>query len=160
VTGIIDGLVFLHGRDLAISHGDIRAGNILVSDEGILRLAGFGQSKILDDSDVVEDVNVLGGSLRWMSPEILTVTGARRDEKSDVWAFGTTVLEILSGRRPYASTSNDVAVIIPITKGIIPSREDAPDMTDGIWSICQLCWKMDPKARAAMRDIPKCLFES
>ncbi|KAF8502429.1 kinase-like domain-containing protein [Hysterangium stoloniferum] len=157
IRGIINGLVFLHDRSPAIIHGDIRAGNVLVSDEGIPCLTDFGLSRILDDSGmrvVTTSMNV-AGSLRWTAPELLSATETRPhvDEKSDIWAFGMTVLEILTGDQPYADTKRDPVVFSIIVNGIIPSRPDVPGMTDGIWSVCNLCWRKDLEMRPAMREI-------
>ncbi|KAF8525507.1 kinase-like domain-containing protein [Hysterangium stoloniferum] len=167
IAGIINSLVFLHDRSPAIIHGDIRAvcfdplsdseGNVLVSEEGIPCLTDFGLSRILDNSgirEVTTSTNI-AGSLRWTAPELLSATETRPyvDEKSDVWAFGMTVLEILTGDPPYADTKRDPVVFGMIVNDIIPSRPDVPGMTDGIWSGCNLCWKKDPEMRPAMREM-------
>ncbi|KAF8526889.1 kinase-like domain-containing protein [Hysterangium stoloniferum] len=154
IMGIITGLVFLHEREVV--HGDIRAGNILVSAEGIPHLTDFGLSRILDGTVGVTTSSNVAGSLRWMSHEL--INNQKADKKSDVWAFGMTVLEILTGEQPYAEIKLDPAVLMLIIKGIFPSRPKAsfaPALTDEMWKICCLCWRLDPKKRPHIHEIHK-----
>ncbi|KAF8517671.1 kinase-like domain-containing protein, partial [Hysterangium stoloniferum] len=154
IFGIADGLAFLHDRSPSTIHGDVRGGNILVSDQGIPCLTDFGLSRILGDTAGLTTSSNVAGSLRWMSRELLE--NDKVDEQSDVWAFGMTVIEILTGKRPYSEILLDPAVVPQILNGQIPNRPDAstvPDLTEELWSICRRCWDPDPKKRPAMRDI-------
>ncbi|KAF8515361.1 kinase-like protein, partial [Hysterangium stoloniferum] len=155
IFGIADGLAFLHDRNSSIIHGDIRGGNILVSDQGIPCLTDFGLSRILGDPAGLTTSSNVAGSLHWMSPELLH--GKKVDEQSDVWAFGMTVIEILTQQRPYAEISPYPAVVVSkVMKGKIPRRPDrstAPGLTEKLWSVCRQCWDSNPMKRPAMRDI-------
>ncbi|KAF8515358.1 kinase-like protein, partial [Hysterangium stoloniferum] len=154
IFGIADGLAFLHDHNPSIIHGDVRGGNILVSDQGIPCLSDFGLSRILGDSVGLTTSSDVGGSLRWMSPELFQ--DKKIDEQSDVWAFGMTVIEILTQRRPYAEILLYPAAMYKIIKGEIPQRPDrttAPGLTEKLWSVCRQCWDSNPKKRPAMRDI-------
>ncbi|KAF8517248.1 kinase-like domain-containing protein, partial [Hysterangium stoloniferum] len=90
IKGISSALVFLHRRNPLIVHGDIRAGNILVSDEGVPCLTDFGLSRFVDDVTRLTTSSNVGGSLRWMAPELLH--NGKPSRQSDVWAFGMTML--------------------------------------------------------------------
>ncbi|KAF8515359.1 kinase-like domain-containing protein [Hysterangium stoloniferum] len=165
IFGIANGLAFLHDRNPSIIHGDVRAGNILVSDQGIPCLTDFGLFRILGDTvGLTTSLNV-AGSLRWMSPELFH--GEKVDEQSDVWAFGMTVItnskvsqEILTQQWPYAEISPCPVVMFKIMKGELPHRPDrstAPGLTEELWSVCRQCWDSKPKKRPAMRDIRRLL---
>ncbi|KAF8514557.1 kinase-like domain-containing protein [Hysterangium stoloniferum] len=159
IFGIADGLAFLHDRDPSIVHGDIRGGNILVSDQGIPCLTDFGISRILGKvAGLTTTSSNVAGSLRWMSRELLN--NERANEKSDVWAFGMTVLEILTKKQPYSDILNDVAVLPQIMGGIIPRRPGGlavPALTDELWSVCSRCWEFDPTKRPAIQEIKSCI---
>ncbi|KAF8501228.1 kinase-like domain-containing protein, partial [Hysterangium stoloniferum] len=86
ISGLAEGVAFLHSRK--ITHGDIRAENVLVSDTGVARLADFGLSR--GDNFGLNTSPGIGGSTRWMSPE--TLQGSEINEQSDIWGFGMTVL--------------------------------------------------------------------
>ncbi|KAF8517253.1 kinase-like domain-containing protein, partial [Hysterangium stoloniferum] len=154
ITGISGALVFLHGHHPLIVHGDIRAGNILVSGEGVPCLIDFGLSRFVDDMIRLTTSSNVGGSLRWMAPELLH--NGKPNRQSDVWAFGMTILEILTGKLPYYQIKNDPVVIMKITRGKIPPRPElsaAPFLSDHIWDLCEQCWRLDPHERPLMRQI-------
>ncbi|KAF8517673.1 kinase-like protein, partial [Hysterangium stoloniferum] len=154
IFGIADGLAFLHDRSPSTIHGDVRGGNILVSNQGVPCLTDFGLSRILGDTTGLTTSSHVAGSLRWMSRELLL--NERVHKGSDVWAFGMTVIEILTGKLPYSEISLDPAVMHLIMNGQIPSRPDAStasSLTEELWSICTRCWDPDPKKRPAMGDI-------
>ncbi|KIJ47197.1 hypothetical protein M422DRAFT_130463, partial [Sphaerobolus stellatus SS14] len=83
LSEIAHGIEYLHQNNIV--HGDIRAGNVLVSEAGTPCITDFGLSRLLKESGLTTSSDV-AGSLRWMAPELL------RNEKvtnaSDVWAFG------------------------------------------------------------------------
>ncbi|KIJ27061.1 hypothetical protein M422DRAFT_138631, partial [Sphaerobolus stellatus SS14] len=113
---IANGLEYLHKNDIV--HGDIRAGNILVSEDGTLCITDFGLSQLLKESGLTTPSNA-AGFLRWMAPELLAsqkVTNA-----SDVWAFGMMIIEVISGRLPFFGIS-DPAVMVGLVDGKVPSK--------------------------------------
>ncbi|KAF8517723.1 kinase-like domain-containing protein, partial [Hysterangium stoloniferum] len=71
LIGIAKGLCYLHNREPAVVHGDIRAGNILISDTGIPKLNDFCLSRATSDSTGISMIAGPEGSLRWMAPELL-----------------------------------------------------------------------------------------
>ncbi|KAF8517258.1 kinase-like domain-containing protein, partial [Hysterangium stoloniferum] len=154
VQGITDAVEFLHGHNPPIVHGDIRAGNVLVSDDGVPCLTDFGLSRFVDDVSLLTTSSNVGGSLRWMAPELL-LHNEKHSRESDVWAFGMMILhvfskEIVSGKPPYCETS-DPEVIINVTRGKIPSRPErsaAPWLCDRLWGLCVECWRLNPQERA------------
>ncbi|KAF8517273.1 kinase-like protein, partial [Hysterangium stoloniferum] len=156
IRGISSALIFLHGHTPLIVHGDIRASNILVSDEGVPCLTDFGLSRLVGDitmTGLTTSSNV-GGSLHWMAPELLR--NVTPNNKSDVWAFGMTILEMVTGKPPYFETTNDPAVILNITGGTIPSRPElsaALFLSDHLWDLCRQCWRLDPQERPLIQQI-------
>ena len=88
----LDGLAYLHSKSYI--HRDIKAGNILLTDSGTVKLADFGSASF------VSPANSFVGTPYWMSPEvILAMDEGQYDTKVDIWSLGITCIEL--GRDAY-----------------------------------------------------------
>ena len=85
-----------------ITHRDIKPGNILVTEDGVMKLTDFGLAHVAD-STVVTSEGMVVGTPAYMSPE--QVRGDRVDSRTDLFALGTTVLEVLTGERIFEGES-------------------------------------------------------
>jgi len=94
LQGTLKGLMHLHQRK--ILHLDIKAANILLTDDGIVKLADFGVSEKLK-SGLVESTDFVGSPL-FMSPEVIRKAGY--NHKTDIWSLGITTIEMVEGRPP------------------------------------------------------------
>ncbi|QRV80226.1 Tyrosine kinase family catalytic domain protein [Ceratobasidium sp. AG-Ba] len=148
------GVSYLHMIQLV--HGDLKACNLLVSSEGTVKISDFDRSILSGCSlGFTEATNTGGGTLRWMAPELLLYqeddTVPSKTTESDVYALGMTMLEIITGRVPYAEFRFDPAVIRALDRNQLPKRpqelstQDAQDTW--MWSLLVLCWDIDPKKR-------------
>ena len=102
---ILNGLNYLHSQN--VIHGDIKAANILTDQYANIKLSDFGASKIVEGIPADLEVSQSGrffeqckGSLYWMAPEILY--GEPYGRRSDIWALGCTMVEITTGKHPWA----------------------------------------------------------
>ncbi|KAI9568867.1 kinase-like domain-containing protein [Boletus coccyginus] len=152
---VASGLAFLHGHQVV--HGDIKPGNILISDGGQAALTDFGLSIVLEMSGFT--TKNTPGTLRYMAAELLaeptTSAAIRPTTATDVWALGITATEIFSAKQPYHNLANDAAVLVYVTKKHgRPKYDDyKADMREGLWSLLERCWKQNPKERPSMDDI-------
>jgi len=96
---IADALDHMHSR--GIIHGDVKPANVMVSLEGVPVLVSFGVIGVID-SDVFRDQVV--GTPQYLSPENWV---GNRGIQSDLWAFGITLFELITGELPIAVTEND-----------------------------------------------------
>ncbi|KAL5504805.1 hypothetical protein ACEPAH_7468 [Sanghuangporus vaninii] len=125
IIGIAEGITYLHLNDIV--HSDIKPDNVVISDAGEPLLCDFGVSRMLGASRSYNFSSSLTGGLRgtirFMSKELLQTTEsapAKYSKASDVWAFGMTVLSILTKKPPYHDIGNDVQVITAISNGVLP----------------------------------------
>ncbi|KAF9065338.1 kinase-like domain-containing protein [Rhodocollybia butyracea] len=124
---VADGLVYLHGLDPPVAHGDIKGANILVSDDRrSCCLADFGLSVLDTQSMNPTKTASTQGSLRWLAPEFINppdyiAAGAGMLLPRDIYAFGCTVVEILTGTPPFSNVSQDITVAMKVLEGERPS---------------------------------------
>eukprot|EP00123_Amoebidium_parasiticum_P014958 comp22719_c4_seq1/m.35302 comp22719_c4_seq1/g.35302 ORF comp22719_c4_seq1/g.35302 comp22719_c4_seq1/m.35302 type:complete len:1244 (-) comp22719_c4_seq1:60-3791(-) len=90
---VLRGLHYLHTH--RVIHRDVKAGNVLLCDDGQVKLADFGVATQLQD----QEEGAVVGTPYWMAPEIIELSGARY--VSDIWSVGCTVIELLTGNPPY-----------------------------------------------------------
>ncbi|KAH0791849.1 Pkinase-domain-containing protein [Histomonas meleagridis] len=100
IMSILIALSEIHSKNYI--HSDIKAANILIKD-GVPKLSDFGVSSTIND-------NTLKGSPYWMSPE--TVLGLPQTDKSDIWSIGALMIELLTGKPPFASHPTSVALML------------------------------------------------
>ena len=150
---ILFGLEYLHAN--AIAHRDIKAANVLVSNDGSVKLADFGASKRIATPGRV--VVATGGGAKgtplWMAPEVIKETPkAQGWRKADVWSVGCTVIEMATGKPPWSQYSNPVTAMYHIA-----CVEELPEMPvelseDGHQFLI-LCFERDPKHRPEVSSL-------
>ncbi|KAI7833360.1 kinase-like domain-containing protein, partial [Kickxella alabastrina] len=117
---IIEGLVYLHGRDVV--HCDLKACNILTTKKGNTKLTDFGVSLNLKLRKP-GDESVVAGTPYWMAPEIIQLDGACM--ASDIWSLGCTIIELLTGKPPYSDLMQMAALYRIV-------EDDHPPIPEGI----------------------------
>ncbi|KDQ07857.1 hypothetical protein BOTBODRAFT_590084 [Botryobasidium botryosum FD-172 SS1] len=159
---VASGLEYLHGFEPAVIHGDLRGSNILISELGDAHIGNFGLSefKIEESSPTYSTPWLVAGHLRWQAPEIINAkpNEARRNMKTDVFAFGRVMLELLTQAVPFSSTPLDFKVMLEVMKGSFPSRpRDAEVVTRGLddeaWKLMTECWNVDASRRPCASDL-------
>jgi serine/threonine protein kinase/predicted ATPase len=91
---------------LGVIHRDIKPENILLTEAGTVRLTDFGLAK-LDDQPLTETGRLLG-TVSYASPESLSGQGV--DERTDLWAVGVLLFELLTGERPFVGETPGAVV--------------------------------------------------
>lgn len=151
---VASGLCYLHNHELGpIVHGDPKGLNVLVSSDHRALLTDFGLTT-LNDYTFIIICTFGGGSLPWMSPELLEESPL--STASDVWAFGMTALELFTREIPFR-LNNVGRVLGSILRRKLPPRPNEEStqfrLTDAWWKICTSCWRSDPSSRPTMKDL-------
>lgn len=130
------------GMPLAIVHRDVSPQNILLSHDGIVKIADFG---IASASLFREETGVLKGKFGYMSPE--QARGERVDRRSDIYSLGVVLYELLTLRSPYGKLDDD-ALLRAVQEGAIaPLSAHAPDTPPELEAITSRAMMRDPDAR-------------
>lgn len=100
LLGIALALRYLAEQEPAIVHGDLKPNNILLDKTFTPKLCDFGISRFQAQK------STLGGTVRWMAPEVLCKAGASPDCSADIFSFGRIIFFVLIGKLPLDSMDN------------------------------------------------------
>ncbi|KAJ4489150.1 kinase-like domain-containing protein, partial [Lentinula lateritia] len=163
---IVAGMCYLHSRDPPIVHGDIRGANILVTNDGRCCLADFGLALVASESVTqvwsITSSGTTKGALRWMAPEYLESDGLAPTpihSSRDVYAFGCTVVEIITRNIPFHNCKTEYTVFCSLMKGERPGRPISNEWcVDNLWELVSRCWAQDARERPSSNEISNVLY--
>lgn len=95
---IAEGLAHAHRKN--VIHRDIKSDNILIAEDGSLKVADFGVAKLELEASLTEEGSVLG-TMAYMAPE--QILGEPADQRADIFSFGVLAYEIACCERPFQS---------------------------------------------------------
>lgn len=152
------GIEYLHGSNIV--HGNLKCNNMLVSSKGVVCIGDFGHTQVLDEVLGREGFTAYTGSsnVRWNAPELLGGDDVKPTKASDVFAFGMSILELITKQAPYSHRKRDLTVIMDISDGRLPLRPTEPEdvsrwMHDELWEVLNKCWYLMAQERMNIGEI-------
>ena len=146
---ILEGVAYLH--DKGILHRDIKGGNVLVTNEGVAKLADFGCSRQLTQmctASMEESLQAIRGSVPWMAPEVIKQSG--QGLTSDIWSVGATVIEMGTGKPPWPEFRNNLAALFHVATSTTPPAPPE-HLSNECKAFLARCFVIDPRDRPGAR---------
>jgi serine/threonine-protein kinase len=139
---VLDGIN--HAHEFGIVHRDIKPANMMLTENGKLKVLDFGIARLLGSARMTRAGNIIG-TLEYMAPE--QVKGQETDARSDIYALGMMLYEVLTGKTPF-DTENEFELMKLQTEAMpAPPRELNPDIPEEVEAAILQAIAKDPDER-------------
>ena len=128
-TQIADGLEAAHKE--GITHRDIKTGNIMITESGIVKVMDFGLAKVKGGSKVTQMGSTVG-TIDYMSPE--QTRGDEVDSRADIWSLGVVIYEMLTGKMPFRGDYNQAIIYSILNEEPLPAERETDERLEHIIS--------------------------
>ena len=152
------GLVYLHRNN--IIHRDLKAGNVLLTGDGYVKLADFGVSAKNKEDNQKRDTFI--GTPYWMAPEVVmceTFRDEPYDSKVDIWSLGVTLIEFAQMEPPFHEMT-PMRVLLKIQKSDPPRLDNPNKWSREFNDFLKKCLVKDPNQRLTADQLMKHPFIS
>lgn len=168
---MLEGLAYLHQS--GVEHRDIKPENILLDHLGVIKFVDFGAATVISHTSrsLTGQISLASsegskssstpqtrlGSLRgtpmYMSPEVITGKGRGRHGSMDIWSIGCVVLEMVTGRRPWANLDNEWAIMYHIAANHMPQMPSADQASEECKAFLLRALERDPAKRPTAMEL-------
>jgi len=137
-------------HEAGLVHRDVKPENVMIRADGLVKVLDFGiarKTRIVEaDGELVTGEDHVAGTPQYMAPEQLR--GERLDARSDQFSWGVVAYELLSGRRPFSSSTEGYALVASIlTDAPPPLRDLAPDLPADVEQVVHRALSKAPRDR-------------
>jgi mitogen-activated protein kinase kinase kinase len=172
---LLEGLAYLH--ESGIVHRDIKpeseftapgplsvaneCTDILLNHNGVIKYVDFGAAKVIarqgkslaETKTPAKPNKSMTGTPMYMSPEVIRGDNPGKGGSVDIWSLGCVILEMATGRRPWASLDNEWAIMYNIAQGNPPQLPSADQLSPQGVDFLEKCFVRDPKQRATAAEL-------
>lgn len=145
LQGIADGLLYLH--TYGVVHGNLSGNNVLIDNQGKACLTNFGLSTVCEG---LQNALYMGtgspGAIRWAAPEVFIGVGQHSTFESDIYSFGSIMLQVLSGEIPWSEVKTEHLILIKLTNWKTPRQPSS--ISQNHWTFIRSCWSPSPRNSA------------
>ena len=135
--------------------------DILLDHSGVIKYVDFGAAKVIarqgktlvGAASAAKPNKSMTGTPMYMSPEVIKGENPGRAGAVDVWSLGCVILEMASGRRPWASLDNEWAIMYNIAQGNPPQLPTSDQLSEQGVDFLKRCFVRDPKRRASAAEL-------
>lgn len=140
-----------HAHEHGVTHRDLKSTNVMITPKRGAKVLDFGLARSLDTNQIdavshsqrsLTDEGLIAGTLPYMSPELLR--GQRGDHRSDIWALGVLLYEMVTGRRPFTGATG-----FEVSAAILHQPPEAfpSNVPTDLRAIIQRCLEKNPAER-------------
>ncbi|WP_280267442.1 serine/threonine-protein kinase [Nocardia wallacei] len=129
-----------------IVHRDVKPGNVLLGENGTVKITDFGISKAKGDVTLTA-TGLISGTAAYLAPEV--ARGAEPTPAADVFALGATLFHALEGEPPYGTNPNPLALLYAAANGQLSEPRNAGPLTDLLLSLLSF----EPEDRPSMTEV-------
>jgi serine/threonine protein kinase len=144
---VLSALSYAHSK--GVTHRDIKPANIMITTHGLVKLMDFGIAKSTTDLNLTRPGTTMG-SIYYMSPE--QVRGGTVDGRTDIYSFGVTLYEMLTGRKPFQAETSYSVLNAQLNEAPTPPVQWNPALPPQLNDIVLLAMAKDPAVRFQTAD--------
>lgn len=162
----------IHMHSCNIMHRDLKAANCLVNPRSssksssqvnfcTVKLIDFGISKTVDPDKSISNHTANSGTRRWMAPEVWGTQGvilAPYTRSADVWSFGMTCYEVISGELPFYECVVNSDLQVALHEGKRPVLPTSASCPEGLKELMSKCWAQEASTRPDFKTIRETLW--
>ena len=134
-----------HAHDKGIIHRDVKPQNIMLLEDGTIKVTDFGIARFSKSSSETIASNKAIGSVHYISPE--QARGEPTDAKSDLYSLGVMMYEMLTGKLPFDDDDTIAVAMMQLRSDPIPPRQINPDIPEGLEEIIIKAMQKEPDNR-------------
>ncbi len=147
---VLEGLTYAHRK--GVIHGDIKPDNLLINDEGRVKIADFGLARRQNEQEMTLSTMPIG-TLHYMSPEHVR-SMAEVDHRSDIYAVGMALYETLTGQTPFGGEDTAYIIMRAIVEDEFqPPTAFAPNIPGMLSKIVMKALAKDPRDRFQSAEV-------
>jgi serine/threonine protein kinase len=143
-----------HAHKAGLIHRDVKPKNILITDDGVAKLADMGLARAVSDREAAEaEAGKAFGTPYYIAPEQIRGK-VNIDLRADIYNFGCTLFHMVTGRVPFEGPDVSSILLKHLDEPVVPPDHINPQLTRGISEIVELCMAKKARKRyASTKDL-------